>query len=109
MRRSNNKIVPPLVLALAAFGALGIGMTSMSGQLMIASLAIAVAFSFQLDQSKTTDFLSGVAFGMYLVHPAIIAVALYVLPATSLFLFPAVTLVALAATLVLKKILPASV
>ncbi|WP_281932433.1 acyltransferase family protein [Roseibium album] len=109
MQRLNNKILSPLALAMSAIVALLLGVSAMTNQLLIAGLVIAMAFAIQLPTTKASSFLSSMSLGMYLVHPALIAALLYVVPSDSPLFFPAVVTGSLALTLALKKLFPASV
>lgn len=103
MQRTGNKILPPLVLALGSVVALSLGMDTMTFQLAIAGLAVALAIAIPIPQTKIVDTLSGLSLGMYLVHPAIIAMVLYAIPKNEMLFFPAVLLGSVLATLVLKR------
>ncbi|WP_029066515.1 acyltransferase family protein [Labrenzia sp. DG1229] len=109
MRRTQNALLPPAVLALSGFTALLLGIDGMTIQLAVAGLAVVLAMAVRLPQSALTDFLSDISFGLYLAHPAVLAAVLYVVPIGSPLLFPAVLTGSLAATLALRKVLPASV
>lgn len=109
MQRTQNKALPPMFLAFGCLAAFAFGYRDTTGQLVMAGLAIAFVFIVPMRQTSASDFLSDVSFGMYLVHPALIAALLYIVPIDSPMLFPLAVAGSLAATLALKKVLPASV
>ncbi|MFN3254029.1 acyltransferase family protein [Roseibium album] len=109
MSRTQNSLLPPTVLAFCAATAFFLGVEGITDQLLIAGLAVVLAMEVHLQQSALTDFLSNISFGLYLSHPAVLAAVLYVVPVNSPLLFPLVAAGSLAATLVVKKVFPASV
>lgn len=86
----------------------GLGWSVAVPQLLIASVALAAAFAFPLPASPPVVFLSGLALGVYLMHPLTMAVGerlgLHEWP-----LLGFVLIVSHLGTLVLKRVMPRAV
>ncbi|GAB4529656.1 MAG: hypothetical protein Tsb0019_31530 [Roseibium sp.] len=107
MARSKHPAVPALVLALASLAAVLSGAQSLTAQNAIAGFAVAAAVAFPVPQTRLTDMLTGLSLGMYLIHPALIALALYLIPKSSPAFFPLVAAASIVATFMINSLLPA--
>ncbi len=109
MQRLGNETLVPIALALGCMIALYLGMDSMTPQLIIAGLAVALAFAIPIPQTRIVDALSGLSLGMYLVHPAVMMLAINVVPKDEVSFFPLVLLGSILITALLRRYAPAIV
>lgn len=109
MQRFRNETVVPLTLACSAFAAFCFGLDTMTPQLAIAGLAVALASAVPMPQTKIVDTLSGLSLGMYLVHPAVMVFTLIFVAKGEVLFFPLVLLGSILMTALLKRFAPAIV
>jgi len=106
MQRAATKTVAPMALACGGIAALYGGMEMMTPQLAISGLVVLIAMAIQLPQTKLVETLSGLSLGMYLVHPAVIALTLHAIPRDGSLLFPIVLIGSILIAAVLKRLVP---
>ena len=73
MAQTKALIAPPLALAALAVALNLAGLEVATYQTAIAGAAVALAFLLQLPSTNLTRRLAAISFGVYLVHPAVIA------------------------------------
>lgn len=109
MARLSRPVLPPLLLTLCAGLAWIAGFTASSDQLFIAGLTTAAAFHFRTPGTALTGSLAPLSLGLYLFHPAVIAVSLYAFEMGSLSLFLAVSAISLTACTAALRLAPITI
>ncbi len=109
MQRFSHQTVVPAALGCSAIVALFFGLDTMTPQLAIAGLAVALAVAIPMRQTKLVDTLSGLSLGMYLVHPAVMVFILIFVAKDAVLFFPLVLLGSILITALLKRFAPAIV
>lgn len=109
MQRFRNETVVSVALAFSAIAAFYFGIDTMTPQLAIAGLAIALAIAIPMPQTRIVDTLSGLSLGMYLVHPAVMVFTLIFVAKHEALFFPLVVLGSILITALLKRFAPAIV
>ncbi|MBG6176212.1 peptidoglycan/LPS O-acetylase OafA/YrhL [Labrenzia sp. EL_208] len=102
MARAERPELPALILSFASLAATLLGVEGLTEQHAIAGISVAAAITFPLPQTKLSDTLSSLSLGIYLIHPAVIALMLYVLPKSNPAFFPLVAAASVLLTLVIK-------
>jgi len=109
MQRVPSKALPSGALAVFALAAYMLGLEHGTEQLALAGLAVAIAFVVVVPSTGFTGFLASISLGIYLIHPAIIAIALGFLSFGSWSLFLVVSAATIGITIVTKKSLPSAI
>lgn len=80
-----------------------LGCDQVSGQLLIAISVFRLGMSLKTKETKLSQFCASTAFGVYLVHPAVMAVVAYGMPLRSWLAFAVVIVASTMLTIMLKR------
>ncbi|MEM7731332.1 MAG: acyltransferase family protein [Pseudomonadota bacterium] len=109
MARLRSPALAAFLLALLAGIAWLTGFTASSDQLAIAGLATAIAVHVRTQGTALTSSFGPLSLGLYLIHPAIIAISLHAFEAGTFTLFAAVSAVSLATCITALKLAPITI
>ncbi len=100
------------VLTLLGGGAavlIGLGWEQATWQLLLASLVLGAVLALPLQPTRLSGWAAEVSFGMYLIHPLVYSLALYVLPPQSLEIYGLVVAGSILGTMMVQRLMPRAV